>query len=61
VGQAAPPDHPDHQPVRVVTLEGVVIAPGGCQEIRMVLDTASMTVKTTVASQFSATASEGDF
>ena len=46
------PDHPVHQPVRVVTPPEFVI--------RMIRDTACMTVKTTVESQFSATVSEGD-
>jgi hypothetical protein len=32
----------------------------GCQQKRMVLDTVSLTVETTVESQFSAMVSEGD-
>jgi hypothetical protein len=33
----------------------------GCQRNQMVLDTASMTMETTVGSQLSTTVSEGDF
>ena len=48
-------DHPDHQPVRVVTL----IRPPSLFRNHMVLDTVSTTPETTVGSQLSATVSEG--
>jgi hypothetical protein len=46
-----------HQPVRAVTL----VSPLSVFVIRMVLDTASSTLETTVESQLSATVSGGDF
>jgi len=52
-------DHPDHQPVRVVTLVRPVTSPVFIKH--MVLDTASMTVETTVESQLFSDGQRGGF